>query len=137
MWISGRMIEMLFSKKSKSKDLVLMHYEGLQGFSQDFPCSLVLDEGAIKISKVKPDLTATLPLNQIQGIDFMPEVNFMAQYHNFPANTAKMGTKFFYIIKYTSSQGEAKHVAFWDVGNKADSFMDEIRTRIAPENYTL
>ena len=41
---------MSFSKKDKNKnEMNIMHYEGLQGFRQDFPCVARLDEESIQL----------------------------------------------------------------------------------------
>ena len=45
----------------------------------------------------------------------------MAQYHNTTGTTAKMGTKFYYVIKYTSSSSEPKHLVFWDVSGNYEA----------------
>ena len=133
-----RMIEMLFSKKNRNQ-ITLMHYEGLKGFVQDMPCSLTLDDSTLTFSKVKPDLSATLQLSQIQAIEFLPEVNFLTQYHNSGIPTAKMGQKFYWVIKFTNISGEASHIAVWNVGGLKDrKFMDSIKSKLTPvSNYTL
>ena len=128
---------MLFSKKKTDSPVVLMHYEGLRGFCQDFPCEVSLENENVIFKNKKPEVVVTLPIKQIQSIDFMPETNFMGMYHNTTATTAKMGTKFFYVIKYITADGESKFVALWDVGNKAKTLMDAIRERISPSSYTL
>lgn len=133
-----RMIEMLFSKKNRNQ-ITLMHYEGLKGFVQDMPCSLTLDDSTLTFSKVKPDLSAILQLSQIQAIEFLPEVNFLTQYHNSGIPTAKMGQKFYWVIKFINSSGEASHIAVWNVGGLKDrKFMDSIKSKLTPvSNYTL
>lgn len=128
---------MLFSKKKTDSPVVLIHYEGLRGFSQDFPCEVSLENENIIFRNKKPIVMVTLPIKQILSIDFMPETNFMGMYHNTTATTAKMGAKFFYVIKYTSADGEFKFIALWDVGNKAKTLMDAIREKITPSNYML
>ncbi len=128
---------MLFSKKKTDSPVVLMHYEGLRGFSQDFPCEVSLENENVIFKNKKPEVVVTLPIKQIQSIDFLPETNFMGQYHNTTATTAKMGTKFFHVIKYTSSDGEAKIVALWDVGSKGKALMDAVKEKITPSSYTL
>lgn len=128
---------MLFSKK-KSNQITMMHYEGLKGFEQDMPCLLTLTDSTLTFSKVKPDLSANLQLSQIQAIEFLPEVNFLSQYHNTGLPTAKAGQKLYWVIKFTNSSGEASHIAVWDVGGKAHKFMNAIKSNLAPvSNYAL
>jgi hypothetical protein len=79
----------------------------------------------------------TFPIKQIQSIDFMPETYSMGMYYNTTVTTAKMGTKFFCVIQYTSADGESKFVAIWDVGNKAKTLVDAIRGKIMPSSYAM
>lgn len=120
----------MFGRKKNDNVLNVMYYEGLQGFFQDFPCKIILENDALIISKTSPNLKVTLPYKQIISIDTLPEQNFMMQYHNTAGTTAKMGTKFYYVIKYTSSSGEPKHLAFWDISGKTMKQFLSIKERI-------
>ena len=42
----------MFGKKKNNGKVTLMHYEGLQGFRQDFPCKLDVDDSAIIFCKI-------------------------------------------------------------------------------------
>ena len=130
------MIEMLFSKKKKDSRTTLMHYEGLQGFRQDFPCKLDVDDSAIIFCN-ENNVTIKLPFSQIQSIDFLPEVNFMGKYHNNPTSTAKAGMKWFSVVSYTSSSGESKYLAFWASDSTGKNFFDGIRSKISSGTITL
>ena len=134
-------VNFMFGKKKESNILNFMYYEGLQGFIQDFPCTITLEADALIIRKIMPDLTVKLPLNQVLAIDTLPEQNFLVQYHNTTGTTAKMGTKFYYVFKYTSSTGEPKHIAFWDVSAKTMKQVLNFRELIAqqgtPSEYVL
>jgi hypothetical protein len=131
----------MFGKKKDTNILNVMYYEGLPGFIQDFPCTITLEDDVFVIKKVKPDLTVKLPFNQVISIDTLPEKNFMAQYHNTAGTTSKVGTKFYYVFKYTSSAGEPKHIAFWDVSAKTMkqvlNFSEEIMNCGTLSEYTL
>lgn len=128
--ISRKMIEMLFSKKKK--ELVMMHYEGLPGFKQDFPCKVDSDESNIIFTN-EHNSVVNLPISQIQNIDSLPEMNFMGKYHNNPVNTAKTknAVKWFYVINYTSSSGEAKYVALWGTDGSIRKFFDELNAKLS------
>lgn len=136
MLILERKIKMLFSKKKKDSKVTLMHYEGLQGFRQDFPCEAETDDTCI-IFINENNGTAKLPYSQIQTIDYMQEVYFMGKYHNNPVSTAKMGVKWFSVVSYTSSSGENKYLAFWSVDSTGRKFFDEIRSKISSGSITL
>lgn len=136
MLISERKIKMLFSKKKKDSRITLMHYEGLQGFRQDFPCKAETDDTCIIFTN-ENNGTAKLPYSQIQTIDYMQEVHFMGKYHNNPISTAKMGVKWFSVVSYISSSGENKYLAFWSVDSTGRKFFDEVRTKISSGSITL
>lgn len=129
---------MLFSKKDKSKadknEMNIMHYEGLQGFRQDFPCTARLDEEGITFEN-KEGFSVGLAYSKLQSIEYMPELNFMGKYHNNPVSTAKMGVKWFYVIHYISSSGESKYIAFWGVDTKTSKFFDELKTKVVPPTH--
>ncbi|KUO64777.1 MAG: hypothetical protein APF84_02785 [Gracilibacter sp. BRH_c7a] len=131
----------MFGKKKETNTLNVMYYEGLPGFIQDFPCTIILENDALVIKKINPDLIVKLPFNQVISIDAMPENNFLVQYHNTAGTTSKAGTKFYYVFKYTSSAGEPKHLAFWDVSaktmNQVLNFREEVMHCAAPSEYTL
>ncbi|HOA84386.1 MAG TPA: hypothetical protein PKN66_10580 [Thermodesulfovibrio thiophilus] len=46
----------MFGRKKKNNNtLNVMYYEGLQGFLQDFPCKITLEDDVLIISKTNPD----------------------------------------------------------------------------------
>lgn len=126
---------MFFSKKDKNtNEMNIMHYEGLQGFRQDFPCVARLDEESI-IFENKEGFSVGLAYNKLQSVEYMPEQNFMGKYHNNPVSTAKMGVKWFYVIHYISSSGEAKYIAFWGVDTKTSKFFDALKAKVVPPTH--
>lgn len=130
---------MLFGKKKteniplgKQKGLqVIMHYEGLPGFQQDFPCYIEPTENAMIFynsnnNKIK------LPYAQLRTIDFVREEQFMGKYHNNPVKTGKgPGQKWFYVLTYTSSSGEEKYIALWCMGEmKIHKIMNTVQEKL-------
>lgn len=115
-------------KKKESNSLVIMHYEGLSGFKQDFPCTMTLEDDCVIFAE-KDGSTAKLPYDRILKIDAMPEVNFMATYHGDKAKTKK-GTVWFHIVTYTSSAGEEKYIALWNVDMKTAKFFERLKVKI-------
>lgn len=121
---------MFFKKKESNKPTVLMHYEGLQGFKQDFPCKASADENFVMFENENGGI-AKLSFEQITSIDYMPETNFMGKYHNNPVSTSKTNAvKWFSIVNYISSAQESKYIAFWSVDSKGRKFFEEISTKI-------
>lgn len=128
---------MFFKKKDSNKPTVLMHYEGLQGFKQDFPCKASADEMFVMFENENGGI-AKLPFEQITSIDYMPETNFMGKYHNNPVSTSKTGAvKWFSVVNYVSSTQENKYLAFWSVDSKGRKFFEEIGTKIASNKTTI
>lgn len=124
----------MFGKKKPKDTMKVMYYEGLDGFSQDYPCEIKLENDVLTITN--RTTTVKLPSYCITTIDTLAEENFLAKYHNTTGTTAKMGTKFYYVIKYNSSTGEPKHIAFCDVSHKTMTYFLKLRDKIQPsESY--
>ena len=115
----------MFFKEKDINEVVLMHYEGLVGFKQDFPCRAFIEDENILFKNDTTDIK--LAYNQIESIDYMPEMNFMGKYHNNPVNTSKTNAvKWFSVISYTSSSGEAKYIAFGRLTARVESFLKKL-----------
>ena len=118
-------------KKKEINSLTMIHHEGLPNFKQDFPCTVTLEGDCIVFAE-KDGCTVKLPYGQILKVDAMSEVNFMTKYHNNKAKT-KNGTVWFRVITYTSSIGEEKYIALWNVDSKTAKFFDGLGERIKKE----
>jgi hypothetical protein len=114
-----------FKKKKDINTVTIMHYEGLKGFTQDFPCVVTLEDEFLVFKNNDGNVTK-LPCDRILTIDSMTEQNFRAKYHNDKAKT-KHGTVWFKVITYTASTGEENYIALWDVGSKADKFFEQVK----------
>lgn len=131
----------MFGKRVKLPGIPVMHYQGLKGFPQDFPCSIELSGESIVFHKVNPEVTVTLPLNKVTLIDMMEEENYQVMYHNVKASTAKLGVKWYYVIKYQGADGPA-HIDIWTTPGKTTREMEKIMNAVTaaqPEStsYTL
>lgn len=128
---------MFFKKKDSNKPTVLMHYEGLQGFKQDFPCKASADEMYVIFENENGGI-AKLSFKQITSIDYMPEISFMGKYHNNPVSTSKTAAvKWFSVVNYISSTGENKYLAFWSVDSTGRKFFEGISTKITSSEATI
>ena len=131
---------MLFGKKKVKKEplgkqrglQVIMHYEGLPGFQQDFPCYIEPTENAVVFYNQNDD-EVKLPYSQLKNVDLVKEEWFMGKYHNNPIKTGKgPGQKWFYVLAYTSSLGEEKYIALWFMGEiKIHKMMDIIKEKLS------
>ena len=126
----------MFFKKKDINEVVLMHYEGLTGFKQDYPCKVFVD--AANIIFINDTTEIRLAFNQINNIDYLPEINFMDKYHNNPVNTSKTtAIKWFSVISYTNSSGEEKYIAFWSVDGKGRKFFEKVEQNIPHKEIVL
>ncbi|MBQ8683700.1 MAG: hypothetical protein IJ518_04195 [Clostridia bacterium] len=126
----------MFFKKKDINEVVLMHYEGLIGFKQDFPCKAFIEDENVLFKNDTTDIR--LSYNQINNIDYMPETNFMGKYHNNPVNTSETNAvKWFSVITYTSSSGETKYIAFWSVDSKGRKFFEKVEQNIPHKKVVL
>jgi len=121
----------MFGKK-KDKPIHAMHYDGLKGFSQDYPCTLDFQEDLLVIKKLKPEMTVTLPINRIEVCEVMEEKNYMVKYHNQNTNTSKFGNKYYLVIKYDEGV-----LTFWSTAQEYSSFMMLKNKFQAHESYSL
>ncbi|MBE5987148.1 MAG: hypothetical protein E7250_05420 [Paenibacillaceae bacterium] len=111
----------LFGKRVDIPDgIKIQFYDGeLPGFICNFPCQLLLMDDKVRITKVNPYVEVFLNKAKIKSIDILREAEYMAKYKGNAATTALMGSKDYYIINYTSSDGVQKHIDFW--GTPAES----------------
>lgn len=126
----------MFGKKKQSNVLKIMHYEGLPNFNQDFPC-LLKNDGTNLIFESQAGNKINLPIDKINLIERMPELNFMGKYHDNALTTSKLGVKWFTIIHYQSSNESNKYIALWTVDLKSAKFFDEIKSSISIQEITL
>jgi hypothetical protein len=98
-----------------------MHYEGIQGFATDYPCTLEKKDDILEIKRIKPETTVTLPLNRIYSISAMEEKNFMLKYHGQAVTTSKAKGigKYYLVIEYDNGM-----LAFWGSASEYRHFLD-------------
>lgn len=111
---------MLFKKKN-TNIINVMHYQGLEGFNQDYPCTIEVKENEFEIKKIKPELIVTLPINQIIRIDSLKDNEFMQKYNNTVGTNKR---KFYLIITYKSKDNKEKEIIFWGTASEAIKFDD-------------
>lgn len=119
-----------------------IHYEGLD-FPTNNPCGLELDETALKINRINPDVVITLPVAQIKNFSVLREPDFMLKYHGHAVSTSKMKgvDKFYLVVDYTSKEGAEKYLAFWGTASEYGKFLNlqkEIALKASnPQSYSL
>lgn len=125
---------MLFKKKN-TNIMNVMHYQGLEGFNQDYPCTIEMKANEFEIKKIKPELVVTLPINQIIRIDSLKDNEFMQKYNNTIGTNKK---KFYLIITYKSKDNQEKEIIFWGTASEAIKFDDlKFRYNGNINNYSL
>lgn len=113
----------MFGKK-KNSIIKVMHYEGLDNFIQDYPCTIEIKDDIFEIKRIKPEITVNLPITQIKKIEAMEEPRFMAKYHNNDSRTDKGLKKYYLVITYISKNNEEKYIAFWGTIFEYNKFLD-------------
>lgn len=110
--------------KSKNSIIKVMHYEGLDGFVQDYPCTIEIKDNNFEIKRIKPETTVNLSITQIKKIETMEESRFMVKYHNNDATTDKGMKKYYLVITYISKNNEEKYIAFWGTIFEYNKFLN-------------
>lgn len=128
----------MFGKKEKG--IPAMHYSGLKGFPQDHPCFIELSGDAVTFRKIKPEVTATLPVAKITSIDSLMEENYMLAYHNDKAKSARTGSKWYFVFHYDGQDGP-NHIDLWAVPGKATTELNRLKANLeqgsTPARYSL
>lgn len=126
----------MFGKKKKEEPIRAMHYEGIEAFAADYPCTLELKDEQLVITRIKPETVVTLPLNRISSFTAMEEERFMVKYHGEAKNTSKMkGVKKYYLV----IQYDKGMLAFWGTAKEWGRFIDLQNTGLgsAPSKIEL
>ena len=109
----------MFGMKKKEKPLKAMHYEGIEQFASDYPCTLEIKDDVLVITRIKPETTVTLPMNRIQSFTAMEEERFMLKYHGQARSTAKTGKKYYLVVQYDKG-----YLAFWGSAVEYGKFLE-------------
>ncbi len=126
----------MFGKKKKEEPIRAMHYEGIDAFATDYPCTLELKDEQLVITRIKPETVVTLPLNRISSFSAMEEERFMVKFHGEAKNTSKMkGVKKYYLVV----QYDKGMLAFWGSAKEWGRFIDLQNTGLgsAPSKIEL
>ncbi len=126
--------------KNKNKIIPAFHYEGLPGFTTDYPCTVEVDSDSIVIQRKRPEVTVTLTFDQLLSISPMQEKDFMMKYHGHSDVRKLLGSKrHFVVIEYMSQSGENKYFALWAPTHQAMGLigLQKIKQGDAPYTYTL
>lgn len=111
----------MFGKKSNI--IKVMHYEGLNDFIQDYPCTIEMKEDIFEIKRIKPETIVTLSKEQIIKIEMMEETKFMLKYHNDNTTTDRGIKKYYLVVTYISKEKEEKYIAFWGTSIESSKFL--------------
>lgn len=111
----------MFGKKSNI--IKVMHYEGLNDFIQDYPCTIEMKEDIFEIKIIKPETIVTLSKEQIIKIEMMEEAKFMLKYHNDNTTTDRGIKKYYLVVTYISKEKEEKYIAFWGTSIESSKFL--------------
>ncbi len=108
----------MFGKK-KEASVPVMHYQGISGFSVDYPCRIELKDNVFEIKRMKPETTISLALNRIKSFSAMEESRFMLKNHGNAATTSKSGIhKYYLIVEYDKGT-----LIFWGTAKEYKYFI--------------
>ena len=109
----------MFGKK-KSDAIHVMHYEGIEGFATDYPCTLEVKDSVLIIKRLKPETTVTLPLERIFSFTAMEERRFMQQFKGNERTTSKSGIgKYYLVVQYDKGS-----LVFWGTAKEYKKFIE-------------
>lgn len=110
----------MFGKKKKDDVIRVLHYEGVQGFATDYPCTLEVKDDVLEIKRIKPETTVTLPMNRVYSFTAMEEKRFMQEYKGNAAVTSKSKIgKYYLVIQYDKGT-----LVFWGTAKEYGKFID-------------
>lgn len=111
----------MFGKRKKNTVIRVLHYEGIDGFSTDYPCTLEIVNDDFVIKRIKPETMVTLPLSRIKSFSAMEEKNFMLKYHGQSITTSKTKgiNKYYLVVEYDKGM-----LAFWGTAKEYGKFLD-------------
>lgn len=115
---------MLFKRKAKD-EIKVMHYEGINQFATDYPCTLKIKDNELIIKRIKPETIVTLPMDRIKSFTAMEEKRFMQEYKGNQTGTSKFGKKYYLVVDYDKGM-----LVFWGTGTEYGDF-------VKLQNYTL
>ena len=128
----------MFGKKKLSGTPV-QHYEGLD-FPANYPCRIEIIGSNFVITRIKPETTVTLPLDQIKSFSAMEEPDFMLKYHGEAKSTSKAKgiNKYYLVVDYTSKDGQEKRLVFWGTVSEYGEFVKfQFGNAGTPGSYSL
>lgn len=122
----------MFNKRKKP--IQVMHYEGINSFSTDYPCTLELTDENLIVKRINPETTVTLPTDRIQSISALGEAAFLQQYKGTafikPKNYIP---KYFLVIQYDKGT-----LVFWGTSKAYRRFLNlQYHGVVAPSNIEL
>lgn len=121
----------MFGRK-KDEIIRAMHYEGIDSFGSDYPCTLEVKDDVLTIKRIKPETIVTLPLNRIKSFTAMEEKNFMLKYHGQAITTSKAKgiNKYYLVIEYDKGT-----LIFWGTAKEYGKFIELQKTAIASPSH--
>lgn len=112
-----------FFLNTKNKNVIIsvLHYEGIEGFASDYPCTLEIKNDVLIIKRIQPKTTVTLPLRRIKAFSAMEEKNYMLKYHGQAITTSKAKgiNKYYLVVDYDKG-----FLAFWGTSKEYGNFID-------------
>lgn len=109
----------MFGKK-KSKPIQVMHYEGINNFPANCPCTIELANDNLLITKINPNVIVTLPMNRINSFNALGENSFLQQYKGTQVvKSQNYIPKYYLVIQYDKGA-----LVFWGTTKVYKKFLE-------------
>ena len=113
----------LFGKKPKIPEGIrAVYYEGeLKEFPTNYSCQLLLQDDALRITKINPYVEVKLDRQRINLVELYSEQEYMQKFKGNAGPPMRKGDipKAYYVIHYIDKEGTPKHLDFWAVSSEA------------------
>lgn len=96
-----------------------MHYEGIDAFPTDQPCTLELNGDILNINRVKPETSVSLPLNRILSVSPMDENRYLQKFKGANQQIKQNIPRIYLVIQYDNGI-----LVFWGTANNYKAFLD-------------
>lgn len=111
-----------------------MHYEGINNFSTNCPCTIELANDNLVIKKINSYAIATLPMNRINSFSALGENDFLQQYKGTQiVQSQNYIPRYYLVIQYDKGV-----LVFWGTTKVYKKFLElQCYGATSPENIEL
>jgi hypothetical protein len=120
----------MFGKKKKA--VRVMHYEGIDAFPMDQPCTLEINADVLNINRIKPETSVILPMNRISSISTMDENSFLQKFKGSAQHAKQKIPRLYLVIQYDKGI-----LVFWGTATNYKAFLNLQKEVHTPNHIEL